>query len=359
MLGFFLVFLTLRDVFQVVIVPRAVSRSWRLSAVLTRTMWRYWPAIAYRFYKDEARREDFFGTFAPLTMIALLAAWIVVLVTGFGLLFYAERNELVPTARTLGEALYFAGTSLLTIGYGDIVPRGAWARVTAMAAGTSGLAVVAVVTAYLFAVFGAFQRRETFVVTIGARAGAPPSGVGLLAIAGYAEMSGDIERVLQTSQAWLADVLESHLAYPILSYFRSSHDYESWIGTVGTLLDASVLKMTTVRSESSGQARITYALGRHLTHDFTHYYGLHAPPSGPGIERWEFDNACERLVEAGYELRDRDEAWTRFSQLRAEYAAELNAMARWLEIPPLQWVGDRSLIAVEHMRKQLPYESLK
>jgi len=86
---------------------------------------------------------------------------------------------------------------------------------------------------------------------------------------------------------------------------------------------------------------------------------VHAPPDGPGIERWEFDHACDRLLEAGYELCDRDEAWSRFSELRSAYAGELNAMARWLEIPPVQWVGDRSLIAVDHMRKQLPVESLK
>ena len=73
--------------------------------------------------------------------------------------------------------LYFAGTSLLTIGFGDIVGRGALPRFVSMLAALAGLSFLSILTAFLFALFGSFQQRETFVVTVGARAGAPPSGV--------------------------------------------------------------------------------------------------------------------------------------------------------------------------------------
>jgi hypothetical protein len=153
--------------------------------------------------------------------------------------------------------------------------------------------------------------------------------------------------------------MESHLAYPPLVYFRSSHDYESWIATLGTLLDAAVLVMTTIDTsqaalhDAAGQARIMYAIGRHLTHDFSNYFHLQAEPSA-GVDRSEFDHARDRLKEAGYALNDPEDAWVRFSELRSTYAANLNTMARWLEIPPIQWVGDRSLITAPHLRDQIP-----
>ncbi|MBV8149017.1 MAG: hypothetical protein JO092_07985, partial [Candidatus Eremiobacteraeota bacterium] len=183
---------------------------------------------------------------------------------------------------------------------------------------------------------------ESFVVTVGARAGNPPSGVNLLAIASYSDTRDDLPRLMIDAQRWIAQVMESHLAYPVLAFFRSSHDYESWIGTMGTLLDAATLLMTTIEGTRHGQARLTYNIGRHATHDLVHYFRLNSDDETAGIDRAEFDRACDRLVNAGYALHDRDEAWKRFSELRSAYAGHLNAMARFFEIPPLQWIGDRS-----------------
>jgi hypothetical protein len=212
--------------------------------------------------------------------------------------------------------------------------------------GLAGLSLLSITTAYLFAIFGSFQTREQFVVVIGARAGAPPSGVNLLAIAGYSQTREDLPPLMIGAQRWAAALMESHLAYPVLAFFRSSHDDQSWVGTLGTLLDAATLMMTTIDGVRDGQARIFYNVGRHATFDLSNYLML-GPKAGEetvGIERSEFEDACNQLVEAGYTLRDRDEAWKRFSDLRSNYAARLNALARFFEIPPLQWIGDRSSI---------------
>lgn len=350
--GVFLVWFALRDVFQSVVVPRAVNRRLRVSSIVVRGGWLLWPRLAYALYTaDDDRREELLGTFAPFILIALLVAWVLILIAGYGLILYALRAQLHPGGAGLGDTLYFAGTSLLTIGFGDIVGTSPATRAVALLAGASGLAVVAITTSFLFSMFGAFQRRETFVVLVGSRAGAPPSGIGLLATHAYVDICEDLGRIFREGQTWIAEVMESHLAYPILAYFRSSHDYESWLGTLGTLLDAAVLTMTTITASDlvSGQARMVYSVGRHATHDLAHYFGLLAPGTA-GIDRGEFDHACRRLAEAGYTLREREEAWKQFSRLRGTYAAQLNAMARWLEIPPLQWIGDRSLISVEHRR---------
>lgn len=314
-----------------------------------RTLWRIWPHLAYRLYRnDERKREDFLSTFAPFHLILLLVVWVTMLVIGWGLFFYGVRDELHPSGIGFASSVYYAGASLLTLGYGDIVATSTFARVMSLVAASSGLGVVAVVTSFLFAIFGAFQNRETFVVTIGARAGVPPSGLGLLAVHAFAELRDDLPQVFRDGQTWTAHVMESHLAYPVLMMFRSSHDYESWLGTLGTLLDAAVLVMSTldpadmVNSQTQGQARIMYDIGRHLASDFSSYLKFkHVRNGSVGVERREFELACAHLEKAGYKLRDADAAWKEFSRLRAAYSSHLGALARWLEIPPVQWVGGR------------------
>lgn len=348
--GIFLVLTTLGDVFQSVIVPRAVSR-WRLSAYLTRGLWRIWPPIALR-YRDENRREDFLATFAPFAMVAILFMWVVVLVIGYGMIFYAMREQVHPQPQTFWAAMYFAGSTLLTIGFGDFVGRTGLARLVSLAAGTSGLSVVAVVTAYLFAVFGSFQKREVFVTYLGTRSGSPPSGLGLISVHAFNAILEDLPALFVQGQQWTIEVMESHLAYPILSYFRSSHDYESWVGALGTLLDAATLLISAVDGKDPGQARIMYWSGRHLVHDFVRYYEL-PQGDGVGIERFEFDRARSRLSELGFTLRDEESSWKMFSEMRATYAPGLASMANFWRIPPLQWIGDRSLVTAAHIREQL------
>ncbi len=362
--GLFLIWIALRDVFLSVVLPRAADRRFRLSAILARSLWRLWQLRA-KSYSNEDRRESFLGTFAPFSLMTQLALWVAVLIWGFGTLLYGLPNAFHPHSITYTNALYFAGASLLTIGYGDITPASEWARVISLAAGASGLAVVALTASFLFSIFGAFRRRESFVATLGARAGSPPSGVGLLAIAGYVNLRDDLNVVFRQGQVWTAELMESHLAYPILAYYRSSHDYESWVTTLGTLLDAATLVITTVdrsaspeRFDASGQARILFNIGRHAAHDLAHYYRLPLEDV-VGLERVEFEHACDRLSTAGFTIRDRTAAWESFCDLRKGYAGHLNALARWLAVPPLRWTGDNVFIEAGHLRGQLPERLLR
>jgi hypothetical protein len=94
-----------------------------------------------------------------------------------------------------------------------------------------------------------------------------------------------------------------------------------------------------------------YEIGSHLARDFTSYFNLKEdalPITGAGIDRAEFDHAYDALQENGYVLVERERAWDEFSRLRSAYALPVNELARWLEIPPIQWVGDRSLLSRMH-----------
>jgi hypothetical protein len=348
LVGAALVILALNDVFQSVIVPRAVGRRLLISFFAWRVAWAIWPAFAWKIYpRDDERRENLLAGFAPGMLIGLLVVWVALLALGYGAILWGLRGGIYPVPHTYGDATYFAG-SAMTTAYGDIVGRSVGARFFAILAGATGLGLFAIFTAYLFALFASFQARESFVVMLGARTGAPPSGVDLLAIAGYSSTTASLDPLLMEGQRWAAQVMESHLAYPPLTYFRSSHDYQSWIGTLGTLLDASTLLITTVEGTHSGEARIFYNMGRHATHDLANHLGVPKEAESAGLERSEFETACERLAKAGYTLRDRDASWIRFADMRATYAPQLNALARFFEIPPLQWIGDRGPVTGGH-----------
>jgi len=180
-------------------------------------------------------------------------------------------------------------------------------------------------------------------VTMGSRMGAPPSGATMLETASKYGLEADMAQSLREAEKWAASVLESHLAYPILGFFRSSHDDESWIGTLGAMLDASTMIITLTNSPLVGRAKLFHIIGVHLTRDLSRYFRV-AQTEEAGIERREFDEACAQLAQAGVVVRCDDDAWQKFSELRAQYAGPLNAMAHFWLIPPTRWIGDRSSI---------------
>jgi hypothetical protein len=348
--GLALVAAALADVFQSVIVPRSVGRRFRPSAFLVRRGWWLWREVALRI-PDAERREDTLALFAPAVLMMLLGTWVVMLIVGYGLVFWALRGELRPHVN-LGSAIYFAGTTLTTIGYGEIVPIAPPTRFVALCAAASGLGVVAIVATFLFQTFAAFQRREAFIVTISLRTGAPPSGLEFVTNHVALKLVEDIGPLLHGSQRWISEVLETHLAYPILGYFRSSHDDESWVGTLGAILDASTLLITTVDLDNRGQAELTLRAGVHLVHDLAHYFRLPAGEEA-GVEYDEFFAAYRSLRELGVPLYPLEDAWPAFAAKRATYAMPLDAMARWWRIPPARWIGDRSRVRL-HVNAGIP-----
>jgi hypothetical protein len=342
LLGAVIVWIVLRDLFVGVVVPRPARGALRPSNLIVRWSWRAWRWIG-DLSGDVATREARLGAFAPMSVILLLVVWVLGLIAGYGLVLDALRDQLSPVPTGFGSSLYFSAVSLLTIGYGDIVPVGPAARAIALIEGATGLGVVAVVISLLFSLYASFQRREVLIITLDALAGAPPSGVVLLENSLQNDMIDHLEDTFVEWKGWSAEVLESHLAYPILAYFRSSHDNESWISAIGAILDATVLVLTTVEEVPRGPARLMYGVGTHLVEDLSWFFRfshLHEV----GIERFEFDQACERLTEAGYTLTDPEIAWAKFSELRAAYAIPLNDMARYWSIPPSLWIGDRSYL---------------
>ena len=349
--GLAIVVLTLTDVFQTVIVPRSVGSPWRLSVRLTRTTWPLWRAACLRI-GDAERREDLMAMFAPWLLVTQIGVWGSALIIGYGLMFWSFRHGLTGNPG-LGGALYFSGTTMLTIGFGDIAPVGPAARALSIFCASSGLGMLGICTTFLFQVFGSFQRREAFIQMVSERTGAPPSGLEFIVRHYKLGLVDDIGTILRDSQRWIAETMETHLAYPSLTYFRSSHDDESWVGTLGALLDASTLLLTTVQLDHRGQAELTYRAGRHLVHDFSSYFRLPGHDSTPIVEHDEFIEAYRTMNELGIPLAPLEDAWPAFNAKRETYAEALDKMARWWRIPPARWIGDRSRVRV-HVNVGVP-----
>ncbi len=339
--GVLIVAIVMRDIFVAVVVPRPARGPFRPSAMLTRVTWRIWRWVSTRL-GEGLPREDRLGAYGPLLVILLLLAWFLGLILGYGLFINGIREQVSPVPESPFASLFIAA-SLLTVGLTGYEPIGPVIRIVTVLEAATGLGLVAVVISLLFSLYGSFQRREVLVITLDALAGAPPSGVVMLENSLRYDMIEHLGETFDEWKLWSAEVLESHLAYPILAYFRSSHDNESWVSAIGAVLDAAVLVLTTVEDVPRGPAKLMYNAGAHMVEDMSWFFRT-THEHEVGIERFEFDTACERLAEAGYTLTDRDIAWAKFSELRAAYAIPLNDMGRYWSIPPALWIGDRSYL---------------
>ena len=335
-LGVFLLVLTLWDLFETIVVPRPTPGWFRIGRYLIRGSWR-----ALRTLRDGRGGRSYdrvLGLFAPGATIALLAAWLVSLILGYGLILFAVRDQLRPVPTNLGTTVYFAATSVLTLGFGDIVAEGPLARIIAAMAAITGLGVVALVVTFLFSLYGSYQRREVRVVMLQASAGAPPSAVALLETYAHLGLVDQLPTLFRDWQAWAAEVLDSHVAYPLLGFFRSSHDDLSWISALGTVLDASSLVLTTIEGIPRGDAKLFKRMGTHLVEDLSNL-GFKSGRASD-LDRSAFEAACYRLAEAGYHLVPPDVAWPALEAARATYSVRLEAMATYWAMPGTQWLGD-------------------
>jgi hypothetical protein len=337
--GVLLLVLVLWDVFEAVVVPRPASTSrFRLARYVVYPTWRTWRGVATRTRTGVAR-DVMLGLFAPGAAMILLVMWLICMILGYGLLLYAMRGDLEPSSISLGDAVYFAGTSLLTLGFGDIVATAGLARLVVLAAAASGLGVVALVITFLFSLYGSYQRREVLVVSLTARAKSPPSAVALLETYARLGLVDELPAWFADWERWEAEVLDTHVAYPLLGFFRSSHDDASWISALGAVLDAAALVLTTIRGVSRGQAEITKRVGAHLVEDISN--NLHLAGDGSRVDAEQFAEVYRRLGEAGYDLEPEAEAWRAFEAARATYAGRLEALADYWAMPAPVWVGPR------------------
>lgn len=337
--GLILIIVTLLDGFETILQPRRVTHRFRFARMYYRHSWSIWHAVATRIGRLKWR-EAFLGVFGPLSLLGLFASWIAALIIGFALLHWGLGTHLRPSEElpTLSNYLYLSGTTYFTLGYGDITPITPFGRVLAVIESGMGFGFLAVIVSYLPVLSQAFSRREVIISLMDARAGSPPSAAQLLLRLGRAKSMRAVEGMLMEWERWAAELLESHLSFPVLSYYRSQHDNQSWLTALATMLDTCAILIAQVKGESSYQAQLTFAMSRHAAVDLA--LVLRVKPKTPLSNRLpeaSLKQLADSLKQTGLIVQEGPATIAKLTELRGMYEPFLIALAeRFLfELPDI------------------------
>lgn len=338
--GAALILFVLAEAFEALVLPRRVIRPFRFTRQYYRAGWRIWRVLAGRF-PPSRRRHTFLSLFGPLSLLILFAVWAAVLIVGFGLLHHA----LDPRDGRLADSLYLSGTTFTTLGYGDLSPTTPATRVLAVAEAATGFGFFAVVISYLPVLYQAFSRREAFIALLDARAGSPPAAGRMLLRTPPGEGSGPcLTGFLAEAERWAAEVLEGHLSFPVLGYYRSQHDNQSWLAALASVLDTCALILAIVEGADPTQARLTFAMARHTLVDLG--LVLRRAPA-PLVENRLPDNRLNELLAAlraaNVKVRDDGASRARLVELRGLYEPFVVGLAEFfrLIVPDVWPMEDR------------------
>jgi hypothetical protein len=339
LLSISLLALILWDAFETIILPRRVTRRFRL----TRTFYQYvrlpWFLIA-RQMTPGRRQEGFLSVFGPLSVLLLFSVWAVGLILSFAMLQWATGRILdgVWSVQSFRTELYLSGTTFFTLGLGDVTPQTPVTRlVTVVEAGT-GFGFLAIVIAYLPVLYGAFSRREVNISLLDARAGSPPTAAELLRRHTRQQNLEALEHYLRAWETWAAELMESHLSYPVLCYFRSQHNNQSWVSALATILDSCALLIAHTEGALRWQADLTFAISRHALVDLAQVLGI--PPQPPSVDRFDPVILTELRVilgAAGAPLCKTRAAEETLKQLRQMYEPFLFGFSELLLMPLPAW----------------------
>jgi hypothetical protein len=341
--GAIIIWAVLLDAFETVVLPRRVTRHFRLTAWFYRRTWIPWTRIA-RLIQTPSRQQNFLGYFGPLSLILLLGFWALGLIFGFASLQFGigAHEQLGGEALTFGRIIYQSGQTFFTLGYGDILPTSGTARALAVFEAGMGFGFLGVVIGYIPVVYSSFSRREIQISMLDARAGSPPAAAELLIrLVGTSENptidQPVLDEILRDWERWSAELLESHISYPVLSFFRSQHSNQSWLAALTTMLDVTSLVLTGIDGVHPGQARLTFAMARHAAVDLAQVvnarYDVQAPDRLPEDD---LKNLVEVLAAANVKLRRSEEGLQKLMKLRSMYEPYVHSTARnlMLVLPP-------------------------
>jgi len=338
--GILIIFAVLLDAFETVVLPRRVQRKFRITTWFYRRTWIPWRKMASHI-KSASRRENALGYFGPLSLLVLLGLWATGLIFGFALLQYGagEHVQLGNERITFGDVVYHSGETFFTLGYGDIVPTSAISRALAVLEDGMGFGFLGTVIGYLPTIYSSFSRREVRISLLDARAGSPPTAAELLARFGGCPEQTVLDQIFHDSEHWASEVLESHISYPALSFFRSQHGNQSWLGALTVILDASALVIAGVDCIRSEQAKLTFAMARHAVVDIAQLVNAGYDPDFPDrLPADEMARLRQSLSERGLRLKEGAEFDEKLAHLRSLYEPYALSSARNLFITLPPWI---------------------
>ncbi|HEY6946571.1 MAG TPA: potassium channel family protein [Candidatus Acidoferrum sp.] len=328
------------DAFEAIILPRRVTRKFRLVRVFYKFTWNSWK-LATGLIPSRKKRETLLSFFGPFSLLALVGVWAVGLVLAFGLMQYGTGSAVNITGGQPGFAMdvYLSGTTFFTLGLGDVVPRTSLARVLVVTEAGFGFGFLAAVIGYLPFIYGSFSKREVNISLLDARAGTPPTAGELLRRHAYPGGNEALRLLFKDWEFWAAELMESHLSYPVLAFFRSQHDNQSWIGALTAILDSCALVKVAIPDSCRRQAELTFAMARHAAVDLSQVFKM--PPRALPNNRLPTEDVKrigDVFVQHGMKALDLEEMEERLAELRNMYEPYLYALAEYLSLSLPPWI---------------------
>jgi hypothetical protein len=346
--GLFLYTAVLLDSFQTIILPRRPVTRFRLTRFFFLATWVPWTRVVH-LVRDRRMREQLYSYYGPLSLLMLFVMWAITLVTAFAFIYFglhAPFTDPMHPVTTIGQlrtCFYVSGSTLFTLGLGDVVPVNQAARFVVVTEAGTGLGFVALVIGYVPVLYTAFSEREMEVALLDARAGSPPTAGELLLRHHFDGGDKALNRLLAEWERWCATMLETHISYPILCYYRSQHDNQSWLSALTAILDTCALLITSVEGTTQRQAQLTFAVGRHVLVDIGHVFHREKAEQKlreAGFTRLnddEFRYLCDLLREGGISLCGDISVHTRLDALRMLYEPHACSMAHYLRLELPHW----------------------
>ena len=337
--GIVLILLVVQDAFETIILPRRVARRFRLVRLITFVIQLGWKSLGY-VTRAGARRESILSYLGPLSLLALFGFWAVLFVFGFALLLWGLALPLNAPDKVTSFTtyLYLSGTTFFTLGLGDITPLPGVARLLVVSEVALGFIFLALVISYVPVIYQAFSRRELRISLLDSRAGSPAMAAELLRRNHAGKNVEELRLLLRDWEVWCADILESHLSYPILAYYRSQHDQQSWVEALTVILDTSALILTGIEGLADEPARFTFAMARHAVVDLALVIGI--PPT-TGVNRLssaEFAHLRDVLAASGIHLREGTATEQKLAALRETYEPFVSALADRMLVSLPPWI---------------------
>jgi hypothetical protein len=322
--GAVLIALMLSEFFVTFMLPRRVRRDPRIARGLIRLFWRPWRAFARRL--SQSSEDTFLGLFGPLALLSQLLVWTVGLILGFALVEYAAVGG------GFGHGLLFSSGLFLSA---EGVSGSTAVHVIALFEAAIAIGVLFIVIGYLPAVYGSFSRREIAVSQLATRAGSPPAAGAILCRAAKRERWRELERDLQSWEEWAAELMETHLSYPILGYYRSQHVNQNWLAALTAMVDVAAFVSAIEADGENEAANITYSIGRHALADLSLQFRVKYRDA-ERLSDAEFDRLYEAVQDAASSPVDKEEARRRLAELRRAYEPKAVGLSDWfaLELPP-------------------------
>jgi hypothetical protein len=336
--GLILILASLQDAFEVVLLPRRVERKFRFVHYFYRTSWAVWSRLG-ALLPAGAGRESFLSIYGPLSMVLLFACWAIGLIAGFGFVQYALQVGTAPGMKaTLAHQLYTSGDAFFTLGAEVPTARTLASHILIFVEAGIGFGFIGLMVGYLPVLYHHFSQRDLQLIQLDARAGSPPTAGTVLSR--YAT-EGDLNELnawLREWEVWSAELIESHSSYPMLAFYRSQHEKQSWLASLAVILDCCTIIVAGAEDMSPLQAGSTFAAARRVLVEISRSLDVKSVQNRGGrMSPAVFEQLRYALPASGFSWNGGNEVEETMTNLRAVYEPLLEGLSAYLLLPLPVW----------------------